>query len=42
MVMNRATGVPLDIITVLQALIVLFVAAPRLVKYVLKKGGVKW
>jgi simple sugar transport system permease protein len=42
MVMNRATGVPFDIILVLQALIVLFVAAPRLIKYVLKKGGFKW
>ena len=42
MVMNRATGVPYDIILVLQALIVLFVAAPRLIKYVLKKGGFKW
>lgn len=42
MVMNRATGVPLDIIIVLQALIVLFVAAPRLIKYFLKKGGFKW
>jgi simple sugar transport system permease protein len=42
MVMNRATGVPLDLIIVLQALIVLFVAAPRLIKYFLKKGGFKW
>lgn len=42
MVMNRATGVPLDIIIVLQALVVLFVAAPRLIRYFLKKGGFKW
>jgi len=42
MVMNRATGVPLDIIIVLQALVVLFVAAPKLIKYFLKKGGFKW
>jgi simple sugar transport system permease protein len=42
MAMNRATGVPLDIIFVLQALVVLFVAAPRLIRYFLKKGGFKW
>ncbi len=42
MTMNRTTGVPLDIIFVLQALLVLFVAAPRLIKYIVKKGGFKW
>jgi len=42
MAMNRVTGVPLDIIFVLQALVVLFVAAPRLIRYLLKKGGFKW
>jgi simple sugar transport system permease protein len=42
MVMNRATGVPLDLIVLLQALVVLFVAAPKLVRYLLKKGGIKW
>lgn len=42
MVMNRVTGVPLDIIYILQSLVVLFVAAPRLIKYLLKKGGLKW
>lgn len=42
MVMNRTTGVPLDIIFLLQALVVLFVAAPRLIRYLLKKGGFKW
>jgi simple sugar transport system permease protein len=42
MAMNRATGVPLDIIFVLQALLVLFVAAPRLIRYILKRGGFKW
>jgi ABC-type uncharacterized transport system permease subunit len=42
MVMNRATGVPLDIIIVLQALVVVFVAAPKLIRYLLKKGGFKW
>jgi ABC-type uncharacterized transport system permease subunit len=40
--MNVATGVPLDIITVLQALVVLFVAAPKLIRYLKKKGGIKW
>jgi len=42
MVMNRVTGVPLDIISILQALVVLFVAAPRLIKHLLKKGVFKW
>ncbi len=42
MTMNRVTGVPLDIIFVLQALIVLFVAAPKLIRYCLRKGGFKW
>jgi len=42
MVMNRVTGVPLDIVTILQALVILFVAAPRLIKYLLKRGGFKW
>lgn len=42
MVMNRATGVPYDLIVLLQALVVLFVAAPRLIKYLLKRGGIKW
>lgn len=42
MVMTRVTGVPLDIIFVLQALVVLFVAAPKLIRYLLRKGGLKW
>jgi len=42
MVMNRVTGVPLDIVTILQALVILFVAAPMLIKYLLKRGGFKW
>ncbi len=42
MVMNRVTGVPLDIVTILQALVILFVAAPKLIKYILNKGGFKW
>jgi len=42
MAMTRTTHVPLDIAIILQALVVLFVAAPKLVKYLLKKGGLKW
>lgn len=38
MVMNRVTGVPLDVIYLVQSLVVLFAAAPQLMKYVLKKG----
>ncbi|MHA2032379.1 MAG: ABC transporter permease, partial [Candidatus Kariarchaeaceae archaeon] len=38
MTMNRVTGVPLDIITILQALIILFVAAPVIIKYLTKRG----
>lgn len=37
-VMNRVTGVPLDVIFILQALVVLFVAAPRLIRYLSSKG----
>ena len=40
--MSRSTGVPLDIVFVLQALVILFVAAPRLIKYLLKRSGYKW
>jgi ABC-type uncharacterized transport system permease subunit len=40
--MSRSTGVPLDIVFILQALVILFVAAPRLIRYLLKKGGYKW
>jgi ABC-type uncharacterized transport system permease subunit len=40
--MNVSTGVPLDLTTVLQALVVLFVAAPKIINYVKKKGGLKW
>ena len=42
MVMTRATGVPLDIIFLLQALVILFVAAPTLIRSVLRRGGLKW
>jgi len=40
--MNITTGVPLDIINVLQALVVLFVAAPKIFRYIKEKGGFKW
>jgi simple sugar transport system permease protein len=36
--MNTLTGVPIDIVSVLQALVVLFVAAPRLIRYLSSKG----
>ena len=38
MTMNRVTGVPIDIITILQALIILFVAAPVVIKLLYKRG----
>jgi len=42
MTMTRTTHVPLDVASILQALVILFVAAPMLIKYLLKRGGVKW
>jgi ABC-type uncharacterized transport system permease subunit len=42
MTMTRVTGVPLDIVSILQALVILFVAAPMLIRYLLKRGGFKW
>ncbi len=42
MTMTLTTHVPLDIATVLQALVVLFVAAPKLVKYLIRRRGLKW
>jgi len=42
MTMTRTMHVPLDIVSILQALVILFVAAPMLIKYLLKRGGVKW
>ena len=42
MVMTRATGVPLDIVFLLQALVILFVAAPALIRSILRRGGLKW
>jgi len=38
MTMNTVTGVPIDIVSVLQGLVVLFVAAPKLITYLSKKG----
>ena len=38
MTMNTFTGVPIDIVSVLQGLVVLFVAAPRLISYLSRKG----
>jgi ABC-type uncharacterized transport system permease subunit len=40
MTMNTVTGVPIDIVSVLQGLVVLFVAAPRLINYLSSKGVV--
>lgn len=42
MVMTRATGVPRDIVFILQALVILLVAAPMLIRHILKRGGLKW
>lgn len=41
MTMTRVTGVPLDIVTILQALVVLFVTAPVLIRHLLRRGGHK-
>ena len=38
LVMNRVTGVPLDIVYILQALVVLFAAAPHIIRYLSSKG----
>jgi len=40
--MTRATGVPLDIVFLLQALVILFVAAPKMIRTLLKRSGLKW
>lgn len=39
MVMTRVTGVPLDIVFILQALVILFVAAPMLIRNLMRRGG---
>jgi len=41
MVMTRTTGVPLDLINVLQSLVIFFVAVPMLARF-LKRRGFKW
>lgn len=41
MTMTRVTGVPLDIVIILQALVIFFVAAPMLIKRLLKGGWFK-
>jgi simple sugar transport system permease protein len=40
-VMTRVVGVPLDIIFLLQALVILFVATPKLVRYIVIRGKAK-
>ncbi|MFC1487774.1 ABC transporter permease [Thermoproteota archaeon] len=40
MTMNRVTGVPIDIVTILQALVILFVAAPVIMKYLIKRSKI--
>jgi len=40
-VMTRVVGVPLDIIFLLQALVILFVATPKLVRYIVTRGNTK-
>jgi simple sugar transport system permease protein len=40
-VMTRVVGVPLDIIFLLQALVILFVATPRLVRFIITRGKAK-
>jgi len=37
MIMTRATGVPLDIVNILQALVIMFVAAPKLIRALLRR-----
>ncbi len=39
MAMSRSIGVPLDIVILLQALVVLFVAAPALIKALIRRDG---
>ena len=39
MVMTRVTGVPLDIVFILQALVILFVASPMLIRNLMRRGG---
>lgn len=41
MSMNRTVGVPLDIIFIIQSLVVLYIAAPALIRFIVKKGRFK-
>jgi ABC-type uncharacterized transport system permease subunit len=41
MTMNRTVGVPLDIIFLIQALVILLVAAPELIRFILRRGRLK-
>jgi len=41
MTMSRTVGVPLDIIFLIQALVILYVAAPGLIRFILKRGRFK-
>jgi simple sugar transport system permease protein len=42
MMMTRATGVPLDIVLLLQALVIVFVSAPMLIRLLLRRVGYRW
>lgn len=42
MIMTRVIGVPLDIVFLLQALVILFVAAPMMIRYVMRRIGLRW
>ncbi|MCL0099157.1 ABC transporter permease [Dehalococcoidia bacterium] len=37
-VVDRATGVPLDITVILQAIVILFIGAPKLMKFIRRRG----
>jgi len=41
MTMSRTVGVPLDIIFLIQALVILYVAAPEMIRFILKRGRLK-
>lgn len=42
MIMTRVIGVPLDIVFLLQALVILFVAAPMMIRYMMRRIGLRW
>ncbi len=41
MAVDRATDVPLDIAIIMQAMVILFIAAPKLMKFIRKRGHKK-